>query len=120
MEALIDITVTADSAAWLQQYAEQLVDERLIACANIVPAITSVYRWEGKVSTDTEALAILHTREGRRADLLERIVRDHPYDEPQVVVLPVLDASPGYHRWVLDSTRPPTATTPVDEKVDDP
>lgn len=119
MEALIDITVTADSVEWLQQYAEQLVGEHLIACANIVPAITSVYRWEGKVSTDAEALAILHTREGLRAELLERIVRDHPYDEPQVVVLPVLDASAGYHRWVLESTQPQAATTQGDKSVAD-
>lgn len=76
-------------------------------------------RWDGQVSTDAEALAILHTREGLRVELLERIVRDHPYDEPEVVVLPVLAASPGYHRWVLESTQPQGVTTQGDEAAGD-
>lgn len=108
MDSLITVTVTAADADRLRTLARTLVDERLIACSNIVPQVMSVYRWGGAVQDDDEALMILHTRAGLQDDLIARIVADHPYDEPQVVVLPVLSAAEGYRRWVIDSTSEPS------------
>lgn len=104
MEPLIDVTITADDGEWLEQFSRELVEDRLIACANIVPGVTSVYRWAGEVSVDEEYLAILHTRASLQGELVDRILDGHAYDEPQIIVLPVLAASTGYHRWVIEST----------------
>jgi periplasmic divalent cation tolerance protein len=105
MEPLADVTVTAADAEWLSHLTEQLVTRRLAACGNIIPSIRSLYKWEGKVEDDTEALVILHTRASLVPEVIEAIERDHPYDTPQIIALPVLAASTGYHQWVIESTQ---------------
>ena len=104
MEPLADITVTAENAEWLAELSHRLVEQRLVACGNVVPHIRSIYAWQGSVEDATEALVILHTRASLVPRVIQAVERDHPYDTPQVIALPVLAASSGYHQWVLDST----------------
>lgn len=104
MEPLADVTVTASDADWLASLTRDLVEARLAACGNVVPSVRSLYAWEGAIEDETESLVILHTRASLVPNLIEAIERVHPYDTPQVIALPVLAASEGYHRWVLDST----------------
>lgn len=104
MEPLADITVTAADRDWLAALTRKLVEQRLVACGNIIPDVRSIYRWNGAIEDDHEALVILHTRRSLIDAVTARIQSEHPYDEPQILALPVLTASPGYHAWVLDST----------------
>ena len=94
-------TVGADYDA--RAFARALVDLRLAACVNIVDRVTSIYRWEGNVSEDGEQLLVIKTADDRVAALREEILRRHPYDVPEFVVMPISDTSDSYGAWLLDS-----------------
>jgi len=97
---------TAPDAATAERIARALVDEGLIACANLVPGLTSVYRWEGRVHADPEVLLLIKTRRENVPRLKERLPELHPYQVPELVVAPVEDGLAPYCRWVMDETRP--------------
>lgn len=107
MDEIADVSVTADSVDWLADFARAVVSDRLAACGNIVPQIRSIYRWEGATEDDAEALVIFHTRAALVPELIERVNKDHPYDTPQVLAVPVTNANPAYQRWVIAETRAP-------------
>lgn len=86
--------------------AHALVEARLAACVNIVPAIHSVYRWEGRVTDDAEQLLIIKTTDERVAALREELFRRHPYDVPEFVVLAIEETSDAYGAWLLESVSP--------------
>ncbi|HEY0024167.1 MAG TPA: divalent-cation tolerance protein CutA [Longimicrobium sp.] len=97
---------TAPDPATAERIARALVDEGLIACANLVPGLTSVYRWEGQVHADPEVLLLIKTRRENVPRLKERLPELHPYQVPELVVAPVEDGLAPYCRWVMDETRP--------------
>lgn len=107
MDELADVTITAESADWLAELTRRLVEDRLAACGNITERVRSIYRWEGNVEDDTEALVVLHTRRSLVSEIIDRTSKEHPYDTAQVLAVPVVQAQPAYHQWVLDSTRAP-------------
>ncbi|MFW6080226.1 MAG: divalent-cation tolerance protein CutA, partial [Gemmatimonadota bacterium] len=82
-----------------------LVEERVVACGNILPALTSIYRWGGEVERDQEALVVLKTTTAAVPELLERVPALHPYDVPEVLVLPVDAGHAPYLGWVAGATR---------------
>lgn len=104
MEPLADITVTAPDADWLVDLTHQLVEQRLVACGNVIPGVRSTYRWAGQIEQADEAVVLLHTRVALVPQVIAAVEAQHPYTTPQVVALPVLAANPAYHQWVLDST----------------
>ncbi len=77
-----------------------LLEERLVACANVVPGITSIYRWEGEVHEEAEVLVVLKTRASLVPTLIARVEELHPYDVPEVLALPVLAGYDPYLEWV--------------------
>ena len=85
------------------EVARALVDERLAACVNLVPAVRSIYRWQGELCDDTETLAIAKTTRDRAKALAARLVALHPYEVPEVIVLPVDGGHPPYLAWVESS-----------------
>lgn len=98
---LVITTLPTDDAS---RVARALVEERLIACANLLPPATSVYRWEGEVREDAEVLALLKTAESRVEALVSRLSELHPYDVPEILVVPVTGGLEAYLRWVGDET----------------
>ena len=105
-EPLIVAMSTVPDAATGERIARALVDERLIACANLVPGVTSVYRWEGRVCAEPELLMVMKTRRALLPRVAERVAELHPYEVPEVVGLPLEGGLPAYCRWVGDETRP--------------
>ena len=83
--------------------AQKLVEEKRIACANLLPGVESIYRWQGKVETSAEVLVIFKTTTANYASLESRIRELHPYEVPEVLALPVASGLPGYLRWVAES-----------------
>jgi periplasmic divalent cation tolerance protein len=94
----------ADTAA---RIARTLVDEQLAACVNVVPAVRSIYRWEGKVCDEAEALAVIKTTAAGYAALAARLTELHPYQVPEVIALPLADGHPPYLAWLADQVARP-------------
>lgn len=86
--------------------ARSLVEERLAACVNCLPEVTSVYRWQGRVESDSEALLIIKTTASLVDRLVQRVIELHPYDLPEVIALPVAAGLKGYLAWVGQETGP--------------
>jgi periplasmic divalent cation tolerance protein len=100
MTDAVVVLVTAPSAEKAAEIARAVVEEKLAACGNVLPAIRSIYRWEGKVHDDAEALLVLKTERKRFVELCDRIVALHPYDVPEVLSLPVEAGSDRYLDWL--------------------
>src|SRR6266581_3835275 len=84
-----------------QRISNQLVTEKLAACANILPAIESVYRWKEKIETGNETLVFFKLSEDRQSTFQEKLRSLHPYDVPEIIFVPVSSGSPEYLQWVM-------------------
>ena len=98
--------ITAPDAETGARIARALVEERLVACVNLVPGIRSIYRWEGAVEEEAEVLLVVKTRSDRALDLVDRVVELHPYELPEVVMLPAVGGNPPYLEWVRHEAAP--------------
>ena len=87
--------------------ALSLVDERVCACVNIVPKVTSIYHWEDKLVMDEESLLIMKTEETNKDTLWKSIKEKHPYDVPEFVILPIKWGSEDYLSWISSSISNP-------------
>lgn len=96
---------TVDRHALAEQLASTAVDAQLAACVQITE-VTSLYRWGGSVEKDSEQLLTFKTTAEALPALRRLIEREHPYDEPEFIVLPIMDGSPSYLSWIRDSVRP--------------
>lgn len=96
------VLITAPDAETGARLARALVEERLAACANLVPGVRSIYRFEGQVHDDPEVLLVVKTRRERCEALAERVRALHPYALPEVLALDAAGGSPAYLRWVGD------------------
>jgi periplasmic divalent cation tolerance protein len=101
-ELIVFVTTSDNDEA--ASIAGALVSERLAACVNVVPAIESIYRWEGKVTHDREALIIIKTTDERYPELERRIKDLHSYSTPEVIALRIERGSSDYLEWLRDST----------------
>ncbi len=98
------VYITASGAEEARAIGRALVEARLAACANVLDPMVSVYRWEGRIREDREAVLIAKTRAGLVADLVAMVESLHGYDRPCVVAFPVVDGASGFLRWVADET----------------
>ena len=97
--AFTTVATEADAKA----LARRLLDERLVACCNLLP-MQSLYRWEGEVQEEPEVGMFLKTDETRVARLMQRLPELHPYDVPCLEVLSVQETLPAFARWVQAET----------------
>ncbi len=86
------------------EMARSLVEENLAACVNLLPGVRSIYRWEDRIEDDPELLLIIKTSAASLERLSRRVAEIHPYDEPEIISLPVDGGSRGYLDWVLKET----------------
>jgi periplasmic divalent cation tolerance protein len=94
------VLTTAGSEAEASKIASALVERRLAACVNVVPNVTSTYRWEGAVRVDGEWLLVVKTRAERFEEVRLAIRELHSYDQPEVILLPIDTGDPGYLAWI--------------------
>jgi periplasmic divalent cation tolerance protein len=104
MAEFIQVMTTIDSKEGAQKIAETLVAKRLAACVQVAGPITSTYWWQGEMEIAQEWLCIAKTRH----ELYERVERAigeiHPYDTPEIVVLPLITGNKRYLDWIIGET----------------
>ncbi len=105
MTDIASIYVTVKNAEEAERIGGVLVDERLVACVNIIEKIVSRYRWEGKTVRDEEALLIAKTKRELVPSVIERVKSIHSYTCPCVLSLPVEDGNDDFLSWVRRETR---------------
>ena len=97
---LLLVLVTCPTRAVARRIAERLIRERLAACVNVVPGISSVFEWKGRVERCQELLLLIKTTTGRFERLQHRVLALHPYEVPEILALPISRAHPPYAQWV--------------------
>jgi periplasmic divalent cation tolerance protein len=101
-EALVVITTTETNED-AERLARLLVERELAACVQVLPQITSVYRWQGKLEQATESLLLIKTTRAAYPRLETAIKENHPYQTPEIIAMPVEAGSNGYLNWLTAS-----------------
>lgn len=104
-EVLVVFTTWPDAGA-ARAAARTLVGERLIACANLLPGIESIYKWKGTIETGVEILVLMKTTVSRYRELESRIRALHPCEVPEIVSLRAGEGLPAYLQWVQECCNP--------------
>jgi periplasmic divalent cation tolerance protein len=86
--------------------AERLVGERLAACVNLLPGLTSIYRWQGTIEHEAEVLLLIKTVAGRLPVLTAALRGLHPYTLPEIIAVPITEGLPDYLTWMTTCTQP--------------
>jgi len=97
--------ITTPDAPTAEHLILDLLEHDLAVCGNIVPGITSIYRWQGAIERSAEVLVVVKTTESRVAGLIEQVAATHPYEVPEVIVLPVVAGHEPYMDWVRSGGR---------------
>ena len=97
------VLTTAGSEEEAIKLAHALVERRLAACVNVIPHITSVYRWQGKVEEAQEWLLLVKTTDEAVESTREAITELHSYELPECITVAIADGSPEYLTWISDS-----------------
>lgn len=103
-DAVLLCYCSCPDAASARTIAAALVDERLAACVSCMPGVTSIYRWQGAVTTDEEHLLLIKTASARFEAMKARLLALHPYDLPELVGMPVTQGHDAYLDWVREQT----------------
>ena|SRR3990167_3359202 len=98
------ITVPSEEVA--NKITNVVLENKLVACVNIVPGITSKYWWNGKIESDNEILLMVKTRSDLAEELISTVKANHPYETPEIVLVPIKDGNAQYLKWIIDSTTP--------------
>lgn len=100
----IVVLMTCPNTDEAQTIVDKLLAEKLIACANLVSPVRSLYRWEGKVNTDEEVLAVMKTRQDCFTKLEAAVKSLHSYTVPEIIALPIAAGNQDYLDWIDEST----------------
>ncbi len=101
----IIVLMTAPDITEAEKIAGELVKDSLCACVNIVNKVRSIYRWQGEVCRDTEALCIIKTVRGNFEALKDKIKSMHSYTVPEIIGLPIEEGSDKYLKWLAKETK---------------
>lgn len=105
--SIVLVLSTAPDTECAQKLARALVEEQLAACVSIIPAIQSVYRWQGQIECASELQLLIKTTEACCAALQQRLLQLHPYELPEILIFKSAAGLPAYMDWVAASVSPP-------------
>jgi periplasmic divalent cation tolerance protein len=99
------VYITTNDRDQARAIGRALVEERLVACVNIIDGMNSLYWWQGAIQDDHEAIVIAKTRAELVPKLIDRVKALHRYDVPCIVALPILSGNPDFLRWIEEETK---------------
>ena len=97
------LLTTTSSKAEAKTIANALVQSRVVACVNIIPNISSIYRWEGNINEENEFLLFIKTKKSKEREVEKLILKLHSYDVPEIISLPIESGSQKYLDWIDES-----------------
>ena len=104
-DEVVLVLSTFPDAETARRVAREIVELRLAACGNVLPQVHSVYRWQGKIESGDEALAIFKLSANRYPEFETKLRSLHPYEVPEIIFFPSSGGLPEYLRWVVDNCR---------------
>ena len=104
MEA-ITVLITAASITEAEKISTILLEKRLIACANLIPGIQSIFRWENKVCHENEILLVIKSVTKNFDEIIQIVKANHSYQVPEIIALPIIAGSPDYLNWIEAETK---------------
>lgn len=114
MATHFEVRTTVANEADAERLADLMMTRRLAACVQVLP-ITSTYRWQGKVHRDPELLLMAKTTAERFPALQEAVLAAHPYDEPELIAVPIVAGSPSYLAWIDSEVADLTEGEPAED-----
>jgi periplasmic divalent cation tolerance protein len=102
-EQILLVISTFPDPETADRIAHTLIAEKFAACANIIPAVHSIYRWKDKIETAGEVIVFFKTTLDHQAAFQEKLRSLHPYEVPEIIFIPVVTGLPDYLRWVIES-----------------
>jgi len=103
-QSIVLVLSTVGNQADAERLAQDLLSQSLAACVQIDGPVISHYRWAGNVEKSEEYRLAIKTSLASWPALRDRLQKEHPYDEPQIVMIPIAEASEGYRDWVIEQT----------------
>lgn len=103
-QALLVLTNVPDEAT-ARTIAHLLIEQGLAACVNMLPAVQSVYQWQGKLEQASEVVLLVKTTQARYTELEAAIKSVHPYQIPEIIAVPVVAGLPAYLGWIAAETK---------------
>ena len=104
MSETMVVLVTAPTAEKAAEIARVVVEEKLAACGSVLPGVRSIYRWQGEIHDEAEALLVLKVPRKRLQELSDRVVKLHPYEVPEVIGLAIEGGNEKYIDWIIQCT----------------
>ena len=101
----IVVFITAKDLSEAKRISQKLLEEKLIACVNIVEGVKSFFWWQGKIDNAQEVLLILKSQESLFKKIVKTVKSVHSYEVPEVIALPIVEGNPDYLRWIDESLR---------------
>ena len=101
----IVIYITTGSISEAKKIGQSLVEEKLVACSNIISPIHSIYKWQGKMCDDKEAMLMMKTKKKLFKQIVKRVEELHSYDVPEIIAIPIIEGSSKYMSWIDEETK---------------
>lgn len=101
----IVILVTAGTEAEANKIAQILLKQKLVACVNIIPGVNSLFWWEGKIDKSCEVLLVIKTKSSFLKEVVESVKKNHSYEVPEIIALPIIGGNKDYLKWIEEVTR---------------
>lgn len=100
---MIIVYSTAPNETIANEIAHHLINAKLAACVNLIPHVKSIYHWNNEIIEDNEILMMIKSEKSKQQNLIDTLIEIHPYDTPEVIIIPIENGFKGYLNWIHTS-----------------
>ncbi len=101
----VQVFISCESRAQAKSMVDSLLEDQIIACAQILPKVESFYRWRGQIERAEECLLLIKSRKDQMAAIQSRVIELHTYEVPEILAVPVVDGSTEYLNWINEQIK---------------